>query len=90
MSIGLSGGLGGDGARTGSLHTDDLYLDCLVGGLPSKDGMTIDRGYGLQDTIGRSEGLDCGCGIGCNFALVVLHLAPALLCPFLGTGGIIL
>ena len=51
MSIGISGGLDRGGGRVGSLHTGNLYQDCLGGALLPKDGMALGRGSGLQDTI---------------------------------------
>ena len=41
------------------------------------DGMTVGGGSGLQGTMGGGTGLGCGCGISCNFGLLVFHLAPA-------------
>ena len=40
----ISGGLGRGVGRIGSLQTDNIYLDCLGGDLPSKGGMAVGEG----------------------------------------------
>ena len=41
MCVDISGSLGRD-SRIGSLHTGNLYLDCLGGGLPAKWDIDVD------------------------------------------------
>ena len=47
----MSDSLGGEGGKIAYLHTCNLYLDCLEGGLPPKDDMTVGGGSCLSGII---------------------------------------